>query len=141
MKSNSYPEFSTLKIDMDTLKPHSLVQTVLDINATYGLSESELEFGSVPYTTQAYKDHFGINDLSEKGLSKSLSTMANAPLETQLDYMTAKIGYVLKSQYHAGIERLASWSLLSQNHENTIAFQCQILQAKDKELEGDCLAR
>ena len=25
MKSHSYPEFSTLKIDMDTLKPHSLV--------------------------------------------------------------------------------------------------------------------
>ena len=73
MKSHSYPEFSTLKIDMDTLKPHGLVQTSIDINATYGKSEKELEFGSVPFTTKAYKDHFGINDLSEKGLSKSLS--------------------------------------------------------------------
>jgi len=67
---------------MDSLKPHSLVQTVLDINATYGLSE--IEFGSVPFTTQEYNKDFGINDLSEDGLSKSLSHMANAPLETQL---------------------------------------------------------
>jgi hypothetical protein len=50
MKSNSYPEFSTLKINMETLKPHGLVQTVLNINETYGLDE--IEFGSIPFTVQ-----------------------------------------------------------------------------------------
>jgi hypothetical protein len=95
MKSHSYPEFSTLKINMDTLKPHSLVQTVLDINETYGLSE--IEFGSIPFTTQEYSKNFNINDLSEEGLSKSLTKMANSPLKAQLKYMTHKIGYVLKS--------------------------------------------
>lgn len=95
MKSNSYPEFSTLKINMETLKPHGLVQTVLNINETYGLDE--IEFGSIPFTVQQYKKDFGIDDLSEKGLSKSLTLMANDPLETRLEYMTHKIGYVLKS--------------------------------------------
>lgn len=54
------------------------------------------EFGSVPLVTQNYKE-FGIDDLSVAGLSESLPAMANAPLATQLNYMTKKIGFVLPS--------------------------------------------
>jgi len=72
-----------------------MIQTVLELDKTYGLT-SMPGSGSVPWVTQNYKE-FGIDDLSVAGLAKSLSAMANAPLSTQLNYMTKKIGFVLPS--------------------------------------------
>jgi hypothetical protein len=98
--------------------------TSLDITQTYGL-ETLPELGTIPYFTTEFSK-YGITDLSESSLAKSLSDIASSKLENQFEYLSDKIGYdhSIPSIYKDALDVLTSWSLVSKKQKNDNVFVC-----------------